>query len=110
MPSKLTPQAAVPTLVQERLTLWGCCIRAQRMTQRITSAELARRMGISRATLQRLERGDSGAAVAHYLRAFLVLGMLDEAAPALPPAYWTSPSIRRVVHARARSTDDHDDF
>ena len=109
MPSKLTPEAAVPTLVQERLALWGRGIRAQRMTQRITSSELAARMGVSRATLQRLERGDPGAAAAHYLRALLVLGLLDEAAPLLPPEFRTPPPNRRVVHPR-RPSDDDDEF
>lgn len=106
MPRKLTSDAAVPTLVQERLALWGRCIRAQRLTQRITSPELARRMNISRATLQRLERGDPGASATHYLRAFLVLGVLEELAPPPSVKLWTEPGVRRVVHARNKVDDD----
>lgn len=106
MPKKLTPDEAVPTLLQERLTLWGRCIRAQRLTQRITSLELAQRMNISRATLQRLERGDPGASAATYLRAFFVLGVLDDLAPMPSAALWTESGAQRVVHARSRADDD----
>lgn len=109
VPKKLTPQAAVPTLIQERLTTWGRCIRAQRLAQRITSPELAQRMNVSRATLQRLERGDPGAAAASYLRAFLVLGVLEEVAPGLPASLWAKSSARRVVHPRRFAGHD-DDF
>lgn len=106
MPKKLTPDEAVPTLLQERLTLWGRCIRAQRLSQRITSPELAQRMNISRATLQRLERGDPGASATNYLRAFFVLGILDEIAPSPSMTLWQEPASRRVVHARSKVDDD----
>jgi transcriptional regulator with XRE-family HTH domain len=109
MPNKLTPDEAVPTLVRERLTLWGRCIRAHRLSQRITSPALAQRMSISRATLQRLERGDPGASAANYLRAFFVLGLLDELAPSPSKTLLTEPGVRRVVHARSSMLDD-DDF
>lgn len=106
MPRKLTPDEAVPTLLQERLTLWGRCIRAQRLSQRITSPELAQRMNISRATLQRLERGDPGASATNYLRAFFVLGILDDIAPSPSMTLWQEPASRRVVHARSKVDDD----
>lgn len=106
MPKKLTPDEAVPTLLQERLTLWGRCIRAQRLSQRITSPELAQRMNISRATLQRLERGDPGASAANYLRALFVLGLLDDLAPPPPESLSTEPRMRRVVHVRSTAGDD----
>jgi transcriptional regulator with XRE-family HTH domain len=106
MPKKLTPDEAVPTLLHERLTLWGQCIRAQRLSQRITSSELAQRMNISRATLQRLERGDPGASATNYLRAFYVLGLLDDLAPVPSVSLWTQPGARRVVHARSKADDD----
>lgn len=96
MPRKLTSELTVPTLVQERLDTWGRCIHAQRVRQRITAADLAARMGTSRATLQRLERGDAGAAVSAYLSALLVLGMLNEAAPALEPTLWSDAPRQRV--------------
>jgi transcriptional regulator with XRE-family HTH domain len=108
MPRKLTSDEAVPTLLRERLFLWGQCIRARRLSQRITSPELAQRMNISRATLQRLERGDPGASATSYLRAFFVLGILDELAPPPSATLRAEPGVRRVVHARG--TVDDDDF
>lgn len=106
MPKKLTPKNAVPSLVEERLRVWGRCIRAQRITQRITTPELAQRMNISRATLQRLERGDAGASTSNYLRAFLVLGILDVVAPVPPQRLWQDTGVQRVVHAGGRADDD----
>jgi hypothetical protein len=43
------------TLVQERLVEWGRCVNVQRMQQRITAADLCRRMGISEATEKTLK-------------------------------------------------------
>ncbi len=106
MPKKLTPKSAVPSLVEERLRVWGRCIRAQRITQRITTPELAQRMNISRATLQRLERGDAGASTSNYLRAFLVLGILDVVAPVPPQRFWQDTGVQRVVHAGGQADDD----
>lgn len=106
MPQKLTPGEAVPSLLQERLAIWGRCIRSQRISQRITSPELAERMNISRATLQRLERGDPGASASTYLRALLVLGILDTVAPVPPQRLWAEPGARRVVHPRGTGEDD----
>ena len=60
MPKKNLHPEAVPTLIQERLRVWGQSIRTQRLTQRIRAADLCARMEISEATLRRLERGDAG--------------------------------------------------
>lgn len=106
MPKKLTPEDAIPSLIEERLRAWGRCIRAQRITQRITTPQLAQRMNISRATLQRLERGDPGASASNYLRAFLVLGILDVVAPVPAQRYWQETGVQRVVHAGGRADDD----
>lgn len=65
-------------------------------------------MNVSRATLQRLERGDPGASATSYLRDFLVLGLLDDLAPSPPGALWAEPGSRRV--GRKRRTADDDDF
>ena len=106
MPKELTPEGAMPSLVEERLRVWGRCIRAQRITQRITTLQLAERMNISRATLQRLERGDVGASTGNYMRAFLVLGILDVVAPVPPQRFWQETEGKRVVHAGGRAHDD----
>jgi len=44
MPKKLSATEAWPTLVQERLAIWGKCIHAQRLQQRITGADLCARL------------------------------------------------------------------
>ncbi len=96
MPKKLVPAENWPTLVQERLTVWGRCINTQRMRQRITVADLAARMGISRTTLLRLEKGDPGAGAAAYLTALLALGLIDQAAPVLSVELWQADFGQRV--------------
>lgn len=89
-----------PTLVQERLIQWGRCVNVQRLQQRITVADLCRRLGISEPTLRRLERGDPGVGAGAYLNALLVLGAADEATPALRPQLWQTASGKRVKPTR----------
>lgn len=96
MPRKLSKAEAWPTLVLERLSMWGRCIHSQRLQQRITAADLSQRLGISEATLRRLERGDPGAAVGAYLTALLTLGVADEATPALDSGLWQERQGHRV--------------
>lgn len=96
MPKKLSKSESWPTLVQERLTAWGKCINTQRLRQRITVADLSARLGISRTTLLRLEKGDPGAGAGAYLTALLALGIVDQAAPALPAELWQGGYGQRV--------------
>lgn len=96
MPKKLTTTETWPTLVQERLTIWGRCIRTQRLRQRITVADLSTRLGVSKTTLLRLEKGDPGAGAGAYLTALLALGVADRAVPALPVELWQGDFGRRV--------------
>lgn len=107
MPRKMQSAESVPSLVGERLRIWGSTIRTQRVRQRITAGQLCVRIDISRATLSRLERGDSAVNVATYLAAFLVLGILDEVAPSLPASLWSAGEHGRV---RARKEEDADDY
>jgi transcriptional regulator with XRE-family HTH domain len=96
MPRKLSKSETWPTLVLERLGMWGRCIRAQRLQQRITAADLCRRLGISEASLRRLEHGDPGASAGAYLSALLTLGVADAATPLLPAALWQESQRHRV--------------
>lgn len=98
MPKKILSASAVPTLVQERLTIWGKCIRKQRITQNLQAGDLCYRMGISDATLRRLENGDPGAGTGIFLTALLVLGILDLAAPVPDEQLWAADARRRVRH------------
>lgn len=97
MPKKLTSKLTVPSLVQERLITWARCIHAQRVHQQVTAADLAARMQVSRATVHRLERGDSGIAASAYLTALLFLGVVDDVAPALDASLWSVTTRRRVT-------------
>lgn len=108
MPKKILRADQLPTLVMERLSNWGRCIHTQRIRQRITAADLCARMSIAQATLRRLERGDPGAGVGAYLTALLILGVLDEASPALAPDLWAEHAQRRVRHAQ-QERDGNDD-
>jgi transcriptional regulator with XRE-family HTH domain len=100
MPKKLSPAQAWPTLVQERLTVWGKCIRTQRLRQRVTVEDLANRLGISRGTLIRLEKADPGASAGAYLTALLALGVADQAVPALANELWQGDFGQRVKLSR----------
>jgi transcriptional regulator with XRE-family HTH domain len=111
MPKKLLEADMWPTLVQERLAEWGRCVHVQRLQQRITAADLCRRLGIAEATLRRLERGDPGVGAGAYLNALLTLGMADEATPALKPGLWQKAPGRRVRPTRRElGTADADYF
>lgn len=108
MPKKLLPPEAVPTLIQERLRLWGISIRTQRLAQHIRAADLCRRMGISEATLRRLEHGDAGAGAGLYLTAFHILGLFEELAPlASRPLLQESGRKQRV---RLPSKEDDESY
>lgn len=88
MTKRARPAADIPTLVQERLTIWGRCIRKQRVVQKVTAQELCRRLDISRPTLMRMERGEGNVNAALYLAALNTLGMLGYAAPELALGLW----------------------
>ncbi len=111
MPRKLSKTENWPSLVQERLGIWGRCIRTQRLRQRVTVADLSSRLGISRTTLLRLEKGDPGAGAGAYLTALLVLGIVDQAAPALPGELWQGGYGQRVkLSQQEKGGDDAEYF
>ena len=70
------------------------------------ASDLSERMGISEATLRRLERGDPGAGVGAYLTALLILGVADQATPPLPPSLWSEMPNRRVKLSRQERGED----
>lgn len=110
LPKKLLDNRLVPTLVQERLLTWGRCIQAQRLQQRVTTADLCQRMGVSENTLRRLEKGDPGAGAGIYLAALWALSMMDELAPPVPPALLTSPRQRVKRTEQERQARDGTDY
>jgi hypothetical protein len=110
MPKKITATQTWPTLVLERLIVWGRCIRTQRLRQRITVADLSARLGVSRATLLRLEKGDPGAGAGAYVTAFLALGIADRAVPVLPVELWQGDVGHRVKLTRQEKGGDDEYF
>lgn len=110
MPKRLSTAEMWPTLVQERLAMWGKCIHAQRLQQRITAADLCARLGISRTTLRRLEQGDPSAGVGAYLSALLTLGLADQAIPSLSPALWQGSRGQRVKLSRNEKGEDDAEY
>lgn len=57
------------------MTALGGRLCLARKRRRITTIQMAERMGISRDTLNRLEKGDPNIALGTYLRALRVLGL-----------------------------------
>lgn len=110
MPVKLLQAATVPADVIDRLTMWGRAIRTMRVHRSISAADLCGRIGVSRATLNRLENGDPSAGVAGYLTALLVLGMFDNAVPELDPTLWTFRETGRVRTTKREQAGDDDYF
>jgi transcriptional regulator with XRE-family HTH domain len=54
---------------------FGQRLKAARLRRRLTTVLFAERMGISRDTLNRLEKGDATIALGTYLRALRILGL-----------------------------------
>lgn len=67
---------------QDALTLLGMLVREARLAKAMTSADLASRAGISRALLQRIERGDPGCSIGAVFEVAALCGVtLFEKAP-----------------------------
>lgn len=66
----------------EALKLLGASIRAARIERRMTTEELAERVGITRPSLYRIERGDPKSSIGSVFEAAAVVGVpLFEAEP-----------------------------
>ena len=59
----------------EGLALMGKTIRLGRMQKRLTAQELAERVGVSRSTLQRIERGDPKVEIGLMFEAAAIVGV-----------------------------------
>ena len=72
MPRSFPP--LYPVLATQLMAL-GERLRAARLRRSLTAQLMAERIGVSRATLHRLEKGDANIAMGTYLRALRVLGL-----------------------------------
>jgi transcriptional regulator with XRE-family HTH domain len=101
---QLTTDAAVLTELGQRLA-------AHRLARNLTQPQLAEAAGVGRATVQRIERGESVQTISmvRVLRSLDLLGALDAAVPETvvsPLAELTR--ARRSHRSRARVTDRND--
>ncbi len=73
--------------VHEALATIGARLRAGRRARypADTQGDFARRLGVSRYTWQKMERGDTGVAIGTYLKAAELLGILEPVADAFSP-------------------------
>jgi transcriptional regulator with XRE-family HTH domain len=96
------------------LTLIGQSIREARISRSMTVAELAERAGLSRALIQRIEKGDAGCSVGAVFEAAVICGV-----PLFEPD--ANALNREVVRqkeklalmpksVRMQKTELHDDF
>lgn len=85
MPAK--SKAALPIPVRRALRKLGTDIRDARRRRRIPTAVMAERAFISRMTLNKVEKGDSGVSLGIYATVLFVLGMTDRLAELADPRH-----------------------
>lgn len=75
----------VTRTVARRLGELGTSVRQWRLMQSLKAEEVAERAGISRSTLQKIERGEPGVSVGAVLSVMQALGQLDHIVEAFDP-------------------------
>ncbi|MEI6387016.1 MAG: helix-turn-helix transcriptional regulator [Spirochaetota bacterium] len=98
---------------QEALRLLGSLIREERLVRHITAALLAERVGISRALLQRIEKGDPACSIGAAFEAAAVLGieLFESEKTNLSAQIQRSELTLRLLPRRVRPSGVlHDDF
>lgn len=76
----------IPFPVQRALRKLGENICEARRRRRIPTQLLAERAGISRGTLNKIEKGDQGVSFGAYARILFVLGLIDRLAQLVDPS------------------------
>jgi transcriptional regulator with XRE-family HTH domain len=107
-----SPTAPLPPEVGSRLSALGTRIRDARLHRKLRQIDLAQRMGLSRSTVEAIERGSPDTAIGAYARALWVMGLdreLDVVAdPALDregAALEYQPGERRVRVRKGLNND-----
>jgi transcriptional regulator with XRE-family HTH domain len=85
MPPKGDKERGVPPAVRRALRELADDVAIWRRLRGLTQAQLADRAGVSRDTVTRLERGDSGVSTENLLRILRGLGILPSLSAALDP-------------------------
>ena len=83
---RVTKGSVVYPKVSQAIAKLGQDISLARRMRRITAEEFAQRMGVSRATLHRLENGDPGVSLNTLTMAMAALGRLDAITKLADPA------------------------
>ncbi|HIO92719.1 MAG TPA: XRE family transcriptional regulator [Leucothrix mucor] len=65
---------------QTILSILGENIKLARKRRKLTQLQLNERTGISRVTLRKIEKGDAGVSMGHYLSVLAVLNLADDIA------------------------------
>ena len=74
---KSRANSEIPLPVRRALEKFGSDIRDARRRRRIPTAIMAQRASISRSTLNKVERGDTGVSLGIYATVLFILGLLD---------------------------------
>ncbi|MDQ2834610.1 MAG: helix-turn-helix domain-containing protein [Acidobacteriota bacterium] len=90
----------------EALSLLGQMIRVARIERKITGEEMATRAGISRALVQRIEKGDPGCAIGAVFEAAAIVGvpLFETDRERLSAHRVTTAEILRLLPKTARKT------
>jgi len=78
-------KTVVPLAVARALRVLGTHVSDWRKLQRLTTAQVAERAGISRDTLRAIEQGKGTASTENLLRVLRILGVLDGVVAAADP-------------------------
>lgn len=98
--------------VVNSITRLGDQLRIARKRRRMTQTEFAERLGVSRETVRRMERGDPGIAIGVILSAAWIFGLLETALAAFAPNNDTigqALELHRLTTTGGTKRDD-DDF
>jgi len=79
--------SVLPVPVARAVRKLGHDIRDARRRRRIPVAIMAQRASISRTTLNKMEKGDSGVSLGSYATVLFVLGMVDQVADLADPKH-----------------------
>lgn len=101
-------------LTQQATVLLGQQIELARKTRRMSETELARRIGVSRSTVQRIEKGVTGVEIGSYFEAASILGvpLFEAEATTLVPQIEQVRSMLTLMPKRVRKSarEVKDDF
>ncbi len=96
----------------EAATLLGQLIRQARIARKITIAELAERAGMSKALVQRIEKGDMGCSIGAVFEAGTIVGvrLFEADLPALSRHLTATTHTLTLLPKKVRPRAVRDDF